>query len=213
MFSAYNHHLVLPASETITIKWTQALPKKLCQDRTVTPQIRYHHHRSVTRPHQPLGHGLTLMTVSSRECSCTICQWTVSCFLTAKVEINQDQYKLMKAEEPPIPDVCNHKECNDCWKEYPGSRFPNWTDSQVKKSKIAEAITRESKKTCVCHRVDIDNQGHFRNADTVNAEPGLETETWQSFLTTGVRTASCLPGYTNEPFIAPVMVKNKGHIC
>ncbi|XP_006455268.1 hypothetical protein AGABI2DRAFT_180409 [Agaricus bisporus var. bisporus H97] len=68
---------------------------------------------------------------------------------------------------------------------YPGSRFPNWTNSQVKKSKIDEAITRESKKTCVCHRVDIDNQGHFRNADTVNAEPGLETETWQSFLTTG----------------------------
>jgi len=80
---------------------------------------------------------------------------------------------------PPIPD---HKDCDNCWKNYPQSRYPNWTTVQVKKCNIAEAIGRPQSKPCVSHFVDVDDQGHFIDVEKFEARPGKEESTWESLL-------------------------------
>jgi len=62
----------------------------------------------------------------------------------------------------PVPPPCPHTSCgDDCWRGYPQSRFPNWTPSQVSRSKIKEAL--ELKGPCNIYRVNIDSKGHFLN--------------------------------------------------
>src|SRR2546421_71712 len=53
-------------------------------------------------------------------------------------EVDPEQ---LNSELHPIPALCDHRDCgHDCWKNYPQSRFPNWTRRQVKKSKILKAV-------------------------------------------------------------------------
>jgi hypothetical protein len=99
----------------------------------------------------------------------------------------------MDAGKPPIPAKCDHQNCNNCWKGYPRAQFPNWTPSQVRKSRIAEVIGRHPQKICVCRRVDIDDEGHFSDANAVDAKPGSEDETWKGILETAVSTTCSLP--------------------
>jgi hypothetical protein len=99
----------------------------------------------------------------------------------------------MDAEEPTVPDICDHTNCNNCWTGYPGAQFPNWTPSQVHKSRIAEAIEQKIEKKCICHRVDIDHQGHFTDASAVDAKPGSEADTWKGILAAVVSAACSLP--------------------
>ncbi|KAF8963414.1 hypothetical protein BDZ97DRAFT_1919846 [Flammula alnicola] len=66
-----------------------------------------------------------------------------------------DREQLEKTMDP-IPPLCDHKYCAGCWKEYPQSRFPNWTKRQVQKSKIADAIANvycDGSKPCICIRL------------------------------------------------------------
>ncbi|KAF8995128.1 hypothetical protein BDQ17DRAFT_1330773 [Cyathus striatus] len=80
------------------------------------------------------------------------------------VDQNQLQTNL-----PPVPEDCDHRHCNDrCWNEYPKSRFPNWTEKQVKKSNIWKAIHEYDKgKDCIIHHVDVNDKGLFANSDSI----------------------------------------------
>ena len=75
----------------------------------------------------------------------------------------------MKTEAPPVPGDCDHRDCDGaCWKGYPQSRFPNWTPSQVEKCKIHDAITKYDRtKQCVVYKLDVDKQGIFHHAGTM----------------------------------------------
>ncbi|KAF9559806.1 hypothetical protein CPC08DRAFT_637387 [Agrocybe pediades] len=88
---------------------------------------------------------------------------------------------------PPIPPLCSHSplECNNCWKGYPQSRFPNWTRRQVVKSKIHSAIHEYNKENpCVLHRVDVDSHGLFLNPGPIVANHAeLErADTWRQLV-------------------------------
>ncbi|KAF9444895.1 hypothetical protein P691DRAFT_735815 [Macrolepiota fuliginosa MF-IS2] len=97
--------------------------------------------------------------------------------------INNDQMNLMNGGAPPIPELCDHgAACNNCWRGYPESRFPNWTRAQVKKSRIADAVARVQETDCICHHVDVDVDGIFRNAEGFIAMPGQAESTWKDIL-------------------------------
>ncbi|KAF8997736.1 hypothetical protein BDQ17DRAFT_1544284 [Cyathus striatus] len=95
-------------------------------------------------------------------------------------KIDSDQ---LKTGLPPVPEDCDHSACGGkCWREYPKSRFPNWTEGQVKKSGIWEAIHQYDKsKPCVIHHVDVNDKGLF-------ADPGFMTDnndndrTWKTIM-------------------------------
>ena len=79
------------------------------------------------------------------------------------LSLELDQVQLASSA-PTVPPRCRHTELecrNDCWKKYPQSRFPNWTPSQVSRSKIEEALVK--KRPCTIYQVDIDPEGHFSN--------------------------------------------------
>ena len=88
----------------------------------------------------------------------------------------------MEGGGPPIPDLCDHENCDNCWRNYPQSCYPNWTAAQVKKSKIADAIRSTQSKPCVSHYVDVDDKGHFINVEKFKAKPEEEESTWRSLL-------------------------------
>ncbi|KAF5346967.1 hypothetical protein D9758_010088 [Tetrapyrgos nigripes] len=68
---------------------------------------------------------------------------------------------VLNSGTPPIPPICNHETCNGCWRDYPRSRFPNWTDTQVRRSGIYKAIHRYKELPCTIYHVDIDKNGVF----------------------------------------------------
>ena len=88
----------------------------------------------------------------------------------------------MDSGGPFIPKLCSHENCDNCWSNYPQSRYPNWTAAQVKKSKIAEAIRRQQHDPCVSYYVDVDDRGHFMNVENFEAGPGEVENTWKSLL-------------------------------
>jgi hypothetical protein len=93
-----------------------------------------------------------------------------------------DEKQLEK--EASIPSHCPHDDsCNNCWKEYPQSRFPNWTEQQVRKSKIHHVIRYYRKELCTCHRVDVGSNGLFANAKPIIAGYGKEDDIWRSLIT------------------------------
>ncbi|KAJ3563227.1 hypothetical protein NP233_g9075 [Leucocoprinus birnbaumii] len=96
--------------------------------------------------------------------------------------INAEQMKLMDGGGPPIPEHCSHDNCDNCWRGYPQSRYPNWTRSQVEKCLIAEAIKRPPTGTCISHYVDVDDNGHFKTAKSFVADPRMAEDTWKKLL-------------------------------
>ncbi|KAF8993178.1 hypothetical protein BDQ17DRAFT_1401673 [Cyathus striatus] len=90
----------------------------------------------------------------------------------------------LDTKSPPIPKHCDHSECaGKCWKEYPKSCFPNWTEKQVKRSNIWDAIKNyDTKKVCIIYHVDVNEEGRFANAaalKTINSDPD---DTWKKFM-------------------------------
>jgi len=71
----------------------------------------------------------------------------------------------------PIPDLCLHENCDNCWRDYPQLRYPNWTATQMKKCKIADAIGQTQSKACVFHFVNVDDKGYFINVEKFEAKP------------------------------------------
>lgn len=85
---------------------------------------------------------------------------------------------------PPIPNLCDHgTSCDECWKGYPQSRFPNWTERQVKKARIYDAIHHYSRhQDCIIYHVDVDHKGFFTDAGKFTAVNGREVETWDAIV-------------------------------
>ena len=82
--------------------------------------------------------------------------------------------------EPPVPDLCDHSNCTDCWVGYPQSRFPNWTPSQVLRSKIQDAVVNYDRKVpCRIHQMDVGSDGFFTNAETLDVPEEKVDETWE----------------------------------
>ncbi|KAF8997735.1 hypothetical protein BDQ17DRAFT_1544282 [Cyathus striatus] len=90
----------------------------------------------------------------------------------------------LKTKLPPVPDYCDHLTCDgDCWKKYPKSRFPNWTDKQVKKSGIEQAINDYDKtKPCVIHHVDVNDEGLFANPGSLETKNHDAGGTWKTVM-------------------------------
>ena len=66
---------------------------------------------------------------------------------------------------------------------YPQSRFPNWTERQVKKAKIYDVIHRDPKsEPCICYLVDVDDRGRFNHAKEIIAVHGEEDMTWDYMI-------------------------------
>jgi hypothetical protein len=93
--------------------------------------------------------------------------------------------KQLETVGPPIPELCDHSpgRCNRCWTGYPQSRFPNWTEGQVIKAKIYDAIHNyPQNKPCVCYRVDVNDHGYFTNVEEMKAVHGDEDMTWDQMI-------------------------------
>ncbi|KAG7445230.1 uncharacterized protein BT62DRAFT_897935 [Guyanagaster necrorhizus] len=95
-------------------------------------------------------------------------------------EVDDEQ---LKSEAPPIPELCNHVDCNGCWKGYPQSRFPNWTPSQVRRSRILYAI-KEYDRTipCTIHHVDVDDRGFFMDSGKKEATEQTKDDFWEHLI-------------------------------
>ncbi|KAF8809596.1 hypothetical protein BYT27DRAFT_7135830 [Phlegmacium glaucopus] len=102
------------------------------------------------------------------------------------VDLDDDvDSKQLESVAPPIPELCDHSpgRCNRCWTGYPQSRFPNWTERQVIKAKIYDAVHNYPKtKPCTCYRVDVDESGFFTNVKEITAEYGDEDMTWDQMI-------------------------------
>lgn len=99
------------------------------------------------------------------------------------IDIGDDlSHMAITSDAPPIPPLCPHENC-DCWKGYPASRFPNWTDPQVKKSKIWEA--REKQRDCTIYLCDVNDKGIFKNVGRMQAVEGDDEAVWQNILKDG----------------------------
>ncbi|KAK0194621.1 hypothetical protein F5146DRAFT_925341 [Armillaria mellea] len=94
-------------------------------------------------------------------------------------EVDDEQ---LKSQAPPIPPPCNHVDCNGCWKGYPQSRFPNWTPSQVRRSRIHYAIHDNQAKTCTIYHVDVNDHGFFIDSGTQVATEQTKDDFWKHLI-------------------------------
>ena len=115
-----------------------------------------------------------------------------------KLQTTEVDLEQLYTPAPPIPARCPHdSSCNNCWRGYPQSRFPNWTYSQVVKSKIQKALTEYNRdEPCFLYRVDVNSQGIFSDVDTIVAEFGKEEEVWQTLIHSQVRSVSFMVEFT-----------------
>ena len=94
-------------------------------------------------------------------------------------------HKQLETIEPPVPKPCDHDpaDCHRCWTRYPISLFPNWTERQVRKAKIYDAVHNYPiNKPCICYRVDVNDQGFFTDAKEMIAKHGDEDRTWVDMI-------------------------------
>ncbi|KAG6829590.1 hypothetical protein H0H87_010739 [Tephrocybe sp. NHM501043] len=94
----------------------------------------------------------------------------------------------LESELPPVPELCDHSTCGltgGCWTGYPQSRFPNWTPSQIERSKIADAISNYNKLApCKVYHVDVNDSGFFTSAGVAISRENEESETWEAMVHT-----------------------------
>ncbi|KAJ6591097.1 hypothetical protein DFH09DRAFT_1138560 [Mycena vulgaris] len=93
-----------------------------------------------------------------------------------------DQVQLI-SPLPPVPPPCNHRTCDGCWKGYPQSKFPNWTPSQVRRSRIHRAITEYNKiAPSTIHYVDVNSNGFFTDAGKFVTTDETKEELWNTLI-------------------------------
>ncbi len=100
--------------------------------------------------------------------------------------------KQLNSDAPPVPEDCDHKDCQGrCWKEYPQSRFPNWSHNQVTRSGIRDAIDGyDRSKKCVIYKLDVDSSGIFHHAGALvllDGDASLDNE-WGRLMDDKVRS-------------------------
>ncbi|KAJ7481617.1 hypothetical protein FB451DRAFT_1236610 [Mycena latifolia] len=95
-------------------------------------------------------------------------------------EIDQVQ---LASPLPPVPPPCDHKTCDGCWKGYPQSRFPNWTPSQVRRSRIHKAITEYNKAApSTIHYVDVNTNGFFTDSGKFVTTDDTKGDLWNTLV-------------------------------
>ncbi|KAJ7704297.1 hypothetical protein B0H17DRAFT_1039206 [Mycena rosella] len=93
-----------------------------------------------------------------------------------------DQVQL-ESPLPPIPPPCDHSTCDGCWKGYPQSRFPNWTPSQVRRSRIHRAITEYNKAVpSTIYHVDVNDSGFFTDSGKVVTTDETKDDLWNRLI-------------------------------
>ncbi|KAF8809597.1 hypothetical protein BYT27DRAFT_7187347 [Phlegmacium glaucopus] len=118
-------------------------------------------------------------------------------------EVNRVQ---LESSELPVPSLCDHQTCNDCWKGYPQSLFPNWTPAQVKKSKISIAIKHYRRNDpCIIHHVDVDENGYFRDADRYFTTEATIKEAWTRIVGTRVPDNIRVRAFFVENLSGPIL--------
>ncbi|KIK64875.1 hypothetical protein GYMLUDRAFT_71238 [Collybiopsis luxurians FD-317 M1] len=96
------------------------------------------------------------------------------------IDIDDDiDPEQLESPLPPIPPLCDHKDCGGCWQGYPQSRFPNWTLGQLQRSGVFKVIENE-KESCTIYSVNVDTTGFFFNDGNVVVEEGNKQEFWNS---------------------------------
>ena len=101
------------------------------------------------------------------------------------IKFTEVDRKQLESVEPPIPEHCDHNpgRCNRCWTGYPQSRFPNWTERQVKKAKIYDVVHNYSRsKPCICYLVDVNDCGYFTHPNEIVAVHGEEDAAWEDMI-------------------------------
>lgn len=90
----------------------------------------------------------------------------------------------LDTKEKPIPDKCEHEGSNcSCWRNYPSSRFPNWTPEQVRKAGITAAIDGDDHTgICTIYRCDVDTDGLFKDPGSRTTEGQTEDDMWKEML-------------------------------
>jgi hypothetical protein len=120
---------------------------------------------------------------------------TLLCISFSSQDLRQEvDRRQLNTSKPPVPSRCNHQPCDNCWKGYPQSLFPNWTPAQVKKSKINIAI--RDHRRCIIHHVDVDDNGCFRDAGKHFTTESTINESWDKIVKS--RVSSIL---TLDPFV------------
>ena len=140
-------------------------------------------------PHRQLhGHGLTSKTVRFSLSNCLL-------LLSPTLEVTEQ----LDSPLPPIPEPCDHSpvHCGRCYIGYPQSLFPNWTEPQVKKSGILEAINKNSTLISSIFRIDVDHTGFFTNAGKIEAlhSNDSDAEIWEMFVNDSDRVRKILVRY------------------
>lgn len=109
-------------------------------------------------------------------------------------------HKQLETSEPSVPSPCDHQGCDNCWKDYPQSLFPNWTPAQIKKSKIGIAIQDYPRDVpCVIHHVDVDDNGHFRDSNKHVTTESTIKESWDRTVRARVSTTMSLDPFVLKP--------------
>ncbi|KAK0484497.1 hypothetical protein IW261DRAFT_1456929 [Armillaria novae-zelandiae] len=95
-------------------------------------------------------------------------------------EVDDEQ---LQSQAPPIPPPCDHIDCNGCWKGYPQSRFPNWTPSQVRRSRILYVINDYNPEIpCTIHHVDVNDHGFFIDSGKQEATEQTKDDFWKLLI-------------------------------
>ncbi|ESK94948.1 hypothetical protein Moror_13953 [Moniliophthora roreri MCA 2997] len=88
--------------------------------------------------------------------------------------------RQLESTLPPIPELCDHTICGGCWRNYPQSRFPNWTVSQQRRSAIYDIIHESTENApCVIYHVDVDTKGEFQDAGMLSVTRETQEEFWE----------------------------------
>ncbi|KAJ7291167.1 hypothetical protein C8J57DRAFT_1043706 [Mycena rebaudengoi] len=91
---------------------------------------------------------------------------------------------------PPVPPPCDHKTCDGCWKSmgssaacYPQALFPNWTPSQIQRSRIHRAISEYNKTIpSTIYYVDVDSTGFFTDSGKLVAREETKSDFWDALI-------------------------------
>ncbi|KAF8338642.1 hypothetical protein F5887DRAFT_889727, partial [Amanita rubescens] len=82
-------------------------------------------------------------------------------------DVNRTQLDL---QVQPASEDCDHSNCEgNCWKRYPQSLFPDWTQEQMERSRIYDGIVNyDHAKQCKIYKLNLDSDWRtFRDAGTM----------------------------------------------
>jgi hypothetical protein len=66
---------------------------------------------------------------------------------------------------------------------YPQALFPNWTDAQIKRSRIQQTISEYDKtKPSTIHYVDVDSTGFFTDSGKLEASEETKSDFWDALI-------------------------------